>query len=91
MRFKSQTSVRPHIRRPPSNHRCSLVTPHHRLTPPPPHAQVLRGLRPFGASLHKLMVDDKGATLIATVGLPEQTDTDPLRAVRAALQVEENL
>ena len=37
------------------------------------------------------MVDDKGATLIATVGLPEQTDTDPLRAVRAALQVEENL
>ena len=52
---------------------------------------VLRGLRSCGASLHKLMVDDKGSTLIATVGIPEVLDSDPLRAVRAGLSAAENL
>ena len=52
---------------------------------------VLRGLRSCGASLHKLMVDDKGSTLIATVGIPKVLDSDPLRAVRAGLSAAENL
>jgi class 3 adenylate cyclase/predicted ATPase len=51
-----------------------------------------RVLARYGASLNKLSVDDKGAALVAVLGLPTMShEDDPARGVLAALEISEQL
>lgn len=51
-----------------------------------------KALYQFEGSLNKISVDDKGASLIAVLGLPPLAhEDDPERAVRAALAIQTNL